>query len=240
MGFRAQGVNGINAADKVAGGIRRREVLADLLQCGIDSGKLVENDRDLLLDLAHAAEQIDAPGRRGRGGLMTPSVTQLVEEPMRCLPARSVVTQPVLSRRFGRRPSAGIWRCEPSALGRQETLQALDGVGEGRQALVDRELDDLGIRCEVVVSEESRMPAMSLQGMSGSVAVSSGLIPLTASPISRSRIATASMTISTVIGPWRRWERIDVMAEAMSSRRSASGRLTVAASPSRRVSARAP
>ena len=33
-----------------------------------------------LLDLAHAAEQIDAPGRRGRGGLMTPSVTQLVEE----------------------------------------------------------------------------------------------------------------------------------------------------------------
>ncbi len=35
---------------------------------------------NLLLDLAHAAEQIDAPGRRGRGGLMTPSVTQLVEE----------------------------------------------------------------------------------------------------------------------------------------------------------------
>jgi len=30
--------------------------------------------------LAHAAEQIDAPGRRGRGGLMTPLVTQLVEE----------------------------------------------------------------------------------------------------------------------------------------------------------------
>ena len=64
------------ADDEVA----RREVLADLLQRGIDSGKLVENDRDLLLDLAHAAEQIDAPGRRGRGGLMTPSVTQLVEE----------------------------------------------------------------------------------------------------------------------------------------------------------------
>jgi hypothetical protein len=64
------------ADDEVA----RREVLADLLQRGIDSGKLVENDRDLLLDLAHAAGQIDAPGRRGRGGLMTPSVTQLVEE----------------------------------------------------------------------------------------------------------------------------------------------------------------
>lgn len=61
-------------------GAARREVLADLLQRGIESGKLAESDRDLLLDLAHAAEQIDAPGRRGRGGLMTPSVTQLVEE----------------------------------------------------------------------------------------------------------------------------------------------------------------
>lgn len=61
-------------------GAASKEVLADLLQRGIDSGKLAEKDRDLLLDLAHAAEQIDAPGRRGRGGLMTPSVTQLVEE----------------------------------------------------------------------------------------------------------------------------------------------------------------
>lgn len=60
--------------------VARREVLADLLGRGIDSGKLAESDRDLLLDLAHVAEQIDAPGRRGRGGLMTPSVTQLVEE----------------------------------------------------------------------------------------------------------------------------------------------------------------
>ncbi len=57
-----------------------KEVLVDLLQRGIDSGKLVEGDRDLLLDLADAAEQIDTPGRRGRGGLMTPSVTRLVEE----------------------------------------------------------------------------------------------------------------------------------------------------------------
>ncbi len=64
------------ADDEVA----RRGALADLLQRGIDSGKLVKSDRDLLLDLAHAAEQIDAPGRRGRGGLMTPSVTQMVEE----------------------------------------------------------------------------------------------------------------------------------------------------------------
>ena len=64
------------ALDEVA----RREALADLLERGIDSDKLAEGDRDLLLDLAHAAEQIDAPGRRGRGVLMTPSVTQLVEE----------------------------------------------------------------------------------------------------------------------------------------------------------------
>jgi hypothetical protein len=64
------------ADDEVA----RRETLADLLQRGIDSGQLVESDRALLLDLAHAAVQVDAPGRRGRGGLMTPSVTQMVEE----------------------------------------------------------------------------------------------------------------------------------------------------------------
>ncbi|MDQ6934374.1 MAG: hypothetical protein M3130_03665 [Actinomycetota bacterium] len=57
-----------------------KEVLADLLQRGIASERLSVGDRDLLLDLAHAAEQIDAPGRRGRGGLMTPSVTQLVED----------------------------------------------------------------------------------------------------------------------------------------------------------------
>lgn len=35
---------------------------------------------NLLLDLAHAAESTHAPDRRGRGGLMTPSVTQMVEE----------------------------------------------------------------------------------------------------------------------------------------------------------------
>ncbi len=73
------------ADDEVA----RREVLADLLQRGIDSGKLVASDRDLLLDLAHAAEQIHAPGRRGRGGLMTPSVTQLVEG-ARAMSSRSI------------------------------------------------------------------------------------------------------------------------------------------------------
>lgn len=59
---------------------RDSELLNDLLQRALDSGLLSERDRDLLLGLAHAAEMADAPGRRGRGGLTTPSVTQLVEE----------------------------------------------------------------------------------------------------------------------------------------------------------------
>lgn len=57
-----------------------KEELNDLLQRAIDSGRLSAADRDLLLDLAHAAASLHAPGRRGRGGLMTPSVTQIVEE----------------------------------------------------------------------------------------------------------------------------------------------------------------
>lgn len=57
-----------------------KEELNDLLQRAIDSGRLSAADRDLLMDLAHVAERVDAPGRRGRGGLMTPSVTQMVEE----------------------------------------------------------------------------------------------------------------------------------------------------------------
>lgn len=57
-----------------------KEEMNDLLQRAVDSGKLSAADRDLLLDLAHAAANTRAPGRRGRGGLMTPSVTQMVEE----------------------------------------------------------------------------------------------------------------------------------------------------------------
>lgn len=57
-----------------------KEELNDLLQRAIDSGRLSAADRDLLMDLARVAERIYAPGRRGRGGLMTPSVTQMVEE----------------------------------------------------------------------------------------------------------------------------------------------------------------
>ena len=60
--------------------VEPEEELADLLRRAIDSGKLSDADRDLLLDLAHAAEQIGAPLRRGRAGLTTPSVTQMVEE----------------------------------------------------------------------------------------------------------------------------------------------------------------
>ncbi|MEK8228699.1 hypothetical protein NKG05_25925 [Oerskovia sp. M15] len=40
---------------------RVRELLNDLLQRALDSGLLAERDRDLLLDLAHAAELADAP-----------------------------------------------------------------------------------------------------------------------------------------------------------------------------------
>lgn len=65
---------GLDRAEEV------KEELDDLLQRAIDSGRLSAADRDLLMDLAHVAEGIDAPGRRGRGGLMTPSVTQMVEE----------------------------------------------------------------------------------------------------------------------------------------------------------------
>ena len=89
----------LEVAHSVGGDRRERarsEVLADFLQRGIDSGKLIESDRDLLLDLAHAAEQIDAPGRRGRGGLMTPSVTQLV--PSRSSRGRQVADRPLYSR----------------------------------------------------------------------------------------------------------------------------------------------
>lgn len=67
-------------ADEIDDAEEVKEELNDLLQRAIDSGRLSAADRDLLMDLAHVAERIDAPGRRGRGGLMTPSVTQMVEE----------------------------------------------------------------------------------------------------------------------------------------------------------------
>lgn len=54
------------------------EQLDDLLQRAIDSGVLTDAGRDLLLDLAHAAHRLGAPLRRGRGGLTTPSVAEMV------------------------------------------------------------------------------------------------------------------------------------------------------------------
>ncbi|GEP39605.1 hypothetical protein NPS01_32680 [Nocardioides psychrotolerans] len=57
-----------------------REQLADLLRRALDAGNLSDADRDLLLDLAHAAHLLKAPLRRGRAGLTTPSVAQMVSE----------------------------------------------------------------------------------------------------------------------------------------------------------------
>jgi hypothetical protein len=57
-----------------------KEQLADLLRRALDAGTLSDADRDLLLDLAHAANLMGAPLRRGRAGLTTPSVAQLVSE----------------------------------------------------------------------------------------------------------------------------------------------------------------
>jgi len=57
-----------------------REQLAELLRRALDSGTLSDVDRDLLLDLARAANAAGAPLRRGRAGLTTPSVAQMVSE----------------------------------------------------------------------------------------------------------------------------------------------------------------
>lgn len=57
-----------------------REQLIELLRWALDSGALSDQDRDLLLDLALAANLAGAPLRRGRAGLTTRSVAQLVSE----------------------------------------------------------------------------------------------------------------------------------------------------------------
>ncbi len=56
------------------------EQLDETLRRALDVGALTDADRDLLLDLAHAAHRIGAPSRRGRAGLTTPSVAQMVSE----------------------------------------------------------------------------------------------------------------------------------------------------------------
>lgn len=49
-----------------------------LLRRALDDGDLSEARLNLLLDLAHVANLINAPLRRGRAGLTTPSVAQIV------------------------------------------------------------------------------------------------------------------------------------------------------------------
>jgi len=67
-------------ADNQSDEDRARVELHLLLRRALDSGSLSDADRDLLLDLAHAANMLSAPLRRGRAGLTTPSVAQLVSE----------------------------------------------------------------------------------------------------------------------------------------------------------------
>jgi len=55
-----------------------KEQLATLLLRALDNGDLTEARRDLLLDLAHAANLLNAPLRRGRAGLTAPSVARMV------------------------------------------------------------------------------------------------------------------------------------------------------------------
>lgn len=57
-----------------------KEQLATLLRRALDDGDITEARRDLLLDLAHAANFLKAPLRRGRAGLTAPSVAQMVSE----------------------------------------------------------------------------------------------------------------------------------------------------------------
>ncbi|MCE0487819.1 hypothetical protein [Ornithinimicrobium sediminis] len=54
--------------------------LAELLEQAAATGALAREDRALLMDVAREAARLNVPARRGRGGLMTPSVAELVAE----------------------------------------------------------------------------------------------------------------------------------------------------------------
>lgn len=54
--------------------------LAELLEDAAAMGALTREDRALLMDVAREAARLNVPARRGRGGLMTPSVAELVAE----------------------------------------------------------------------------------------------------------------------------------------------------------------
>ncbi len=67
------------APDHKTGPDPERE-LAELLEDAAETGALTREDRALLLDVAREAARLNVPARRGRGGLMTPSVAELVAE----------------------------------------------------------------------------------------------------------------------------------------------------------------
>ena len=73
--------------------------LAELLEDAAATGALTREDRALLLDVAREAARLNVPARRGRGGLMTPSVAELVAEGYEAS-ARTV----------RRRTARGCWR----------------------------------------------------------------------------------------------------------------------------------
>ncbi len=56
------------------------EELDDVLRRGLAAGAVSEADRALLLDLAYAANRLGAPLCRGRAGLSTPTVAELVSQ----------------------------------------------------------------------------------------------------------------------------------------------------------------
>lgn len=66
-----------------------RQELDDLLRRALNSGALTDADRDLLLDLARAAHRAGVPLRRGRAGLTTPSLAEMVSDD-HALAARSI------------------------------------------------------------------------------------------------------------------------------------------------------
>lgn len=73
-----------------------REQLAELLRRALDSGTLSDVDRDLLLDLAHAANAEGAPLRRGERGLRRHRSLRWSVRITRWLLGRSDVTLPML------------------------------------------------------------------------------------------------------------------------------------------------
>lgn len=90
------------------------EQLSDLLRRALDSGRLSDVDRDLLIDLAHAAQQVGAPLRRGRAGSPLPRSRRWCRTTTRWPPARSGAMPPMPSTYWGRWPDREVWRFDPA------------------------------------------------------------------------------------------------------------------------------